>query len=190
MTVPPALGALQLRLGWRAARLLVAARRPRPPARGADVRRTLVVLPSDAAGLPAAWALIKALGAPVVPVSTGNFVASVPDAFAGTVVRLGDPDWRGLPRRDVLARLWADLDVAISLEAPASLAAAVVVGAAPAGLRVGADAPGLEGVFDLAVAVEDLRPGAVPEAIRERLAQIRPPLVRWAPGAQLERWRG
>lgn len=186
MTWPAATDALRARIGWHAARRLVAARPARARVAADRVRRVLVVLPPDADALRAAWAFVEAVGVPVVLAVPSDSVAFVPDAFAGAVVRVGprETDWRGLPRRAVLARLWpADLDVAVSL-APASLVAAVLVGACPVGLRVGVDAGGVAGFFDLALGAET---ADIPQALLGRLAQIRPPVV---PFAAHVRWNG
>ena len=176
MTWPAATDALRARIGWHAARRLVAARPAQARVPADRVRRVLVVLPPEEHALRAAWAFVEALGAPVVLAVPSDSVAFVPDAFAGAVVRVGprETDWRGLPRRAVLVRLWpADLDVAVSL-APASLAAAVLVGAAPAGLRVGVDTGSAGGFYDLALGADT---ADVAQALLARLAQIRPSVV-------------
>ncbi len=169
--------ALKTHLGWQAARRLVAARARRLPAEAHLVQRILVVLPTDEAALRAAWRMVEALGAPVVPVVVGDAVAFVPDAFAGAVVRVGRDvlDWRGLPTAAVRARLWAPgLDVAIALGDPSALAGAVLVGASPAGFRVGIDAPETAGWYDLALGAATADP---PGELLARLGQIRPSLV-------------
>lgn len=178
---PAATDALRTRIGWHAARRLVAARPVRARVAADRVRRVLVVLPPDADALRAAWAFVEALRAPVLLAVPSDSVAFVPDAFAGSVVRVGphETDWRGLPRKAVLARLWpSDLDVAVSLAPPTSLVAAVLVGAGPVGLRVGVDtgaaAGGAAPFYDLALGAET---ADISRALLGRLAQIRPPVV-------------
>jgi hypothetical protein len=164
-------------LGWHAARRLVAARAPRPPVAAEDVRRVLVVLPAEETALRAAWRFVVALAAPVVPVVAGEALAFVPDAFAGAVVRLGRDalDWRGVPNRATRERLWAPgLDVAVTLGPPDELAGAVLVGASPAGLRVGVDAVETAGFYDLALGASTAGPAG---ELLARLGQIRPSLV-------------
>lgn len=177
MTWPASVEALRTRLGWRAARRLVAARSPREPAAAARVRRILVVLPSDPQALRRSWALVSALDAPLVLAVVGDGSPKVPDAHAGDVLAVGpdETDWRGLPRASVRSRLWpADLDVAITLAPPDSLRASVLVGASPAALRVGTDSEATAGFFDLALGAGTPRPA---EALWERLSQISPAVV-------------
>lgn len=174
-------GALRTRLAWGAAGRLVAARPSRPPVEAHLVRRILVVLPTEEAALRAAWRVVEAFAAPVVPVVVGEAVAFVPDAYAGAVVRVGPDvlDWRGLPARALRDRLWAPgLDVAIGLGDPSDLAGAVLVGASPAAFRVGIDAPETAGWYDLALGAATADP---PGELLARLGQIRPPRVSLGP---------
>ena len=169
---------LRLWLGWRAARRLAAARRP-PAARPAPVRRALVLLPAEPAALRAAWRFVEALAVPVVPVVVGTALASVPDAFAGTVERLGPAAlaWTGVPRRSVLDRLWREVDVVVALvplDTPAVFAA---VAACPAALRVGVDGPDSEGALDLAVGGCESGRADVAERLLALLHAVRPPVV-------------
>ncbi len=180
MTWPAPVEALRTRLGWRAARRLVAARTRRAPVAAERVRRILVVLPGEPDALRASWAFVEALGAPLVLAVSGAALARVPDAYAGNVLRVGPDEttWRGVPRSDVRARLWpSDLDVAVTLAPSDDLIASVLVGAAPAGLRVGTDTPETGSVlpadfFDLVLRSE--RPA---EALLARLRQITPAVV-------------
>lgn len=169
--------ALRRRLGWWAARRVVASRSPRRPAAAVSVRRVLVVLPPGVAALRSAWTLVEAIAAPVVPIVSGDAVAFVPDAFAGAVVRIGRDGLNGLgvPGRTVRDRLWtSDLDVAVTLAPPDDLVAAVLVGGAPVGLRIGLDAPDTVGFYDLALGAGTTDPAG---CLLVRLGQIRPALV-------------
>ncbi|HEX8385236.1 MAG TPA: hypothetical protein VF576_03575 [Rubricoccaceae bacterium] len=175
--------AFRRRAGWDAARRLVAARAAREPAVASAVRRALVVLPAEEGALRAAWRFVAGLAVPVIPVIAGESLAFVPDAYAGLVVRLGRDalDWRGLPKRSLRGWLWTpDLDVAVMLGPPDDLAGAVLVGAAPVGLRLGVDNPDTPGFYDLALGAGTSDP---PGELLARLAQIRPPLVPLRTGA-------
>ncbi|HEX9950786.1 MAG TPA: hypothetical protein VGB53_03385 [Rubricoccaceae bacterium] len=168
---------LRLWIGWRAAHRLVARRIP--AARPDQIRRVLVLLPSEPAALRAAWHVVDQLAVPVVPVVVGTALASVPDRFAGTVTRLG-PDahtWTGAPRLNVLEGLWRDVDVVVALvplDTPAVFAA---VAACPASLRVGVDGPDSEGALDLAVGASPRGRADVAERMLALLRAVRPPVV-------------
>lgn len=169
---------LRLWLGWRAAHRLAAARRP-SAARPDPVRRALVLLPPEPAALRAGWRFVEALAVPVRTVVVGQALASVPDAFAGTVERLG-PDalaWTGVPRPSVLARLWREVDVVVALvplDTPAVFAA---VAACPAALRVGVDGSDSEGALDLALGAGVPGRADVAERMIALLRAVRPPVV-------------
>ena len=164
MTWPARVEALRARLGWRAARRLVASRRASAGA------RVLIVLPAGVS----VQRLVAAIDAPVALAVVGEG-----EAPPGAVRLDSDAlNWRGVPTAATRARLWTpDLGAAVSL-APDSLAAAVLVGAAPVGLRIGIDAPETVGFYDLALGAATADPA---EALLARLRQITPPLVRLAP---------
>ncbi|WP_412063108.1 hypothetical protein [Rubrivirga sp. IMCC45206] len=165
----------------RAARAAVAARRPAAPRRLAE-RRLLLVLPPDDAGQAAAWALVTGVGLAtdrVTALVAGEHIASAPFAFTGHITALGDDalDWRRLPTRAVLDAAWADApDVAVDLAAPDDLAAAVVVGASPAAVRIGRHRPDREPFFDLMIgATPDAATAA--DALGRLLRQLDPPVL-------------
>jgi hypothetical protein len=174
--------ALRSRLAWRAIRAAAAGRSAPPWSADPAARSLLVVLPTDASALPAAWALVGATGLPVrqvIPVYLGADVLSVPDRHAGGVLALGasDLDWRGLPRRVVSDGLWMQRpEVALNLAPPDHAAAAFLVAGAPAALRIGFHADASASCYDLQCASDGL-PSARVEAMHRLLAQIRPAVL-------------
>lgn len=165
----------------RAARAALAARRPATPRRVAE-RRLLLVLPPDDAGQAAAWALVERLGlAPdrVTAVVAGEHIATAPFAFTGRIAALGADalDWRRLPTRAVLDAAWADApDVAVDLAGPDDLAAALLVGASSAAVRIGRHRPDREPFFDLMIgATPDAASAA--DALGRLLRQLDPPVL-------------
>lgn len=143
-------------------------------------RRLLIVLPQEEGALHEAWELVRSLDlAPerVAPVALAGPVAYVPDAYAGRV-RLLDAAERnrlGVPHRAAVEALWRERpDVAVDLSAPFGPASALIVGGAPAALRVGLYDPRAEPYYDLLVA-----PGREPaaEAVGRYLAVLEPPAL-------------
>ncbi len=167
-------------LARRAAFAAVAARRPRVLATRPEARTLLVVLPTDEPGQRAAWSLIVRLDLPdsqVIPVVVGGPVAYAPDRFAGHVEVVGadEYDWRRLPRRAVAERLWArSPDVALNLADTGDLAAAVLVGASPAAVRIGRHDAEVETFYDLMISGDDGDPAG---AVGRLLVQLDPPVL-------------
>lgn len=147
-----------------------------------DRRRLLIVLPSDDAGQRAAWEWVRSLGVSpdlLVPVAFGGAGVGQPDAYAGAVHVLDDPDldWRRLPTREALARVWAQSpDVALNLADPDDLGAALVVGASPAAVRIGRHRRDREGCYDLMVQGRPDAASAV-DALSRLLRQLDPPIL-------------
>lgn len=176
------LDALRERLATRAALRAVRRREVRPwPAR-LRARRVLIVLPRDEADLRTAWRFVQSLDllrGNVTAVAASGQAAYVPDPFAGGVRILGaeDRDWRGLPRRAVAEAVWAQKpDVALDFSRPFSLAAAYLVGGAPAGLRVGLYDPRAEPFYDLLIAPADAGEGG-PGALGRYVEGMDPPVL-------------
>ena len=168
-------------LAGRVVRSCLAARRPRdlPPI---GQRRVLLVLPDDEPGQRATWDLVGRLDVPpgqVGPVVVGESIGYAPDAFAGAV-RLVSPDerdWRGLPKAPVRRDVWLEgPDVALNLAEPGDLAAALLVGASPAAVRVGRHRPDREAFYDLMVQGAGSSVEAV-EALGRLLRQLDPPVL-------------
>ncbi|WP_412067578.1 hypothetical protein [Rubrivirga sp. IMCC43871] len=175
------IGRLRAALAARAARTAIVARRPAPPRRVPE-RRLLLVLPPDDAGQAAAWALVERLGlapARVTAVVAGDHIGPAPFAFTGRIVALDADalDWRRIPTRAVLDAAWADApDVAVDLAAPDDLAAALLVGASPAAVRIGRHRLDREPFFDLMIgATPDAASAA--EALGRLLRQLDPPVL-------------
>ena len=129
-----------------------------------------------------AWQFIRAIDAPrgrIQPVSLYGRVPYVPDAFAGGVYQVEEQklDWRGLPPSKVTAAVWGrQPHVALDLSASFDLAAAYLVGASPARLRVGLHTPEAEPFFDFLIAPTHGSRVAL-RALRNYLAALDPPAV-------------
>lgn len=166
-------------LARRAALAAVAARRSRPLPDPVERRTLLLVLPADEDAQRSAWRLVDRLALDdrqLTPVVMGDQVAYAPDRFAGRVETVGDGerDWRRLPRRATAERLWAqNPDVALDL-VDGDLAAAFLVGASPAAVRIGRHRPEAERFYDLMVAGDPDDPAA---AVGRLLAQLDPPVL-------------
>ena len=162
-------------------RAAVAARAPRPLA-PLDQRTLLLVLPDDEAGQRAAWDLVGGLGLPdrhVIPALVGERVAYVPDRFAGAVRVVGpdERDWRRLPNAAARQSLWTQRpDVALNLADPGDLGAALLVGASPAGLRVGRHRPDREPLYDLMIQGAGSAAEAA-DVLGRLLRQLDPPVL-------------
>jgi len=168
-------------LARREARAALAARRAGPLPAVAD-RRLLVVLPDDPEGVLSVADLLEALDLPashVDLVHLGAPLASVPRALEGRVREIGPEghDWRGLPSAAVRRELWGTRpDVALSLAAASDLAASLVVGGSPAGVRIGRHADDAEAFFDLLIGGEPDAAGAS-RALRRLLRALDPPVL-------------
>ena len=149
--------AVRSALAWRAVRDAVSRRSPIALEAEPRSRSLLLVLPTDEDGQRAAWDLVRAVdleASRVQPVGLGSTGVAVPDAFAGRVEVVGDEalDWRRLPKASWRDRLWASRpEVAVNLAEPDLLAAAILVGAAPAAVRIGRHDPAREPCYDLMV---------------------------------------
>ncbi len=145
-----------------------------------QARRLLVVLPDGEAALHAAWTVVRETGvAPerVVPVALVGPVAYIPDGYVGRVRLLGPGDRNrlGVPRRAIAQAIWVEEpDVAIDLSTRFNAAAAFLVGASPAALRVGFYNARAEPFYDLLVA-----PGAEggADAVGRYLSALDPPAL-------------
>lgn len=151
---------------------------PTPGARLAG-RRLLAVLPSEPSR--EIWAFLKRIDLPPAQMHLVALGAcSPPDRFAGAVevVGPGERDWRGLPRRDVAERAWASRpDISINLAAPDDAAAALLVGASPAGVRVARYEAASEAFYDLLVPESSPDGGPNTERLARLLARLDPPLL-------------
>ena len=142
----------------------------------------LIVLPQEEEEVRIAWKLVKAIDAPrgrVMPVSLHGRVPYVPDAFAGAVFQVEESklDWRGLPKKVVSDAVWTRRpNVAIDLSSSFDLAAAYLVGASSAALRVALHNPQAEPFFDLLIAPTHGYRVAV-GALRHYLAALEPPAL-------------
>lgn len=168
-------------LARRAVRAALAARQPRPLAPLAE-RRVLVVLPDDAGGQRAVWELLSTLDVPshrVRPVLLGSIQSDPPSPFAPDVHVIGDADrdWRRLPTVATRTAIWTPApDVALNLAEPGDLAAALLAGASPAGVRIGRHDPEREAFYDLMVQGEpDAASAAV--ALGRLLGRLDPPVL-------------
>ena len=175
------LDAVRRRLARRAILAAARERTPRPLPGRPDDRHALVLLPVDETGQRAAWPLIAELDLPASQLSlvvVSERVAYAPDRFVGSVRRIGpkDTDWRGLPRAETVVALHGSVDVAINLSAGDDLAAAFLVGASPAAIRIGAHAREAERYYDLMLAGAASQSELV-AALRHALQQIDPPIL-------------
>ncbi len=165
-------------LAASAARRAVRDRRAPTPGARLEGRRLLVVLPAVADR--EIWAFLARVALPPTQLHLVALGAcSPPDRFAGAVEVVGDTerDWRGLPRRAVAGRAWAFRpDVAIAFGAPDDVGAVLLVGAAPASVRVARHEASSEGAYDLLV-VGGPGEGLDPARLARLLARLDPPLI-------------
>lgn len=145
-------------------------------------RSILVALSPDEATLRTAWAFLLDLDlrpSEIHAVLLGDRVAYAPDAFAGHVQTLGESshDWRRFPKRSAFEAIWSRTPtVALHLADADDLAAAVLVGASPASVRIGPHIPDQEPFYDLMVEDGgDVASRVV--ALRRALVQIDPPVL-------------
>lgn len=142
----------------------------------------MIVLPDDEPGQRASWSFIRSIdleAAHIQVVGLGSTGVGVPDAFAGHVRVIGesDLDWRRLPRRSVRDEAWASRPhVAINLSAPDSLAAAILVGASPAQVRVGRYDLSRESCYDLMIQGEPTAERAA-DVLSRLLQKVDPPIL-------------
>ena len=160
---------------------------PRPPS---DAPRLLVVLPTELDALKAAWRFMAQVDVPpsrITPVSRSGTIVYAPADYVGKVELLEqkkDFDRRGLIKEKRVEALWktAQPDIAICLTSEFDLAAAHLIGASPAAVRVGLD--DVEGrsdeFYDLAVRTVTTYDSTVASLARY-LRQIQPSIVPMKP---------
>ena len=135
-------------------------------------------MPSDEEHQRLAWPFVLALDLPrtrLTPVVATARVAYAPDRFAGNVKTLDEKkrDWRMLPSKGA-ALLWkAQPSLALDLSPEFDLAAAYVVGASPALVRVGIYSERGEPFYDFLVAPKGGYREAL-NALRGYLTAVRP----------------
>ena len=168
-------------LAQRAARTALAARRPSPLSPLGE-RRLLAVVPGDRETLAAVQDLLDGLALRpdrVDLVHFGEHVADAPDALLGRIREFGPDalDWRRLPTAAVRRQVWEPApDVALSLVEPGDLAAALLVGASPAAVRIGRHDDDREAFFDLLIGGETDAASAA-KALGRLLRQLDPPVL-------------
>lgn len=171
--------AITYRLGRRRALKRVEERVVRPWNPNPSARRVLVVLPSGEEAAREGWRFVKSLGLPpqqVSPVVLPGEVTYVPAEYIRYVRRLeGDDVGRtGLPKAQFAEAVWGEHpDVAFCLTPVFDLAAAYLVGASPAQLRVGFFSEEADPFYDLMISPTSSDASALP-ALRETIARIKP----------------
>ena len=178
--------AITHRLGRRRALQRVRERTVRPWPPSPTARRALVVLPAGEEAAREGWRFVKALGLPpqqVSPVVLPGEVTFVPAEYIRYVRRLEADDLGrlGLPKAEFAEAVWGELpDLAFCLTPAFDLAAAYLVGASRAQLRVGFHSEEAEPFFDLMVA-----PGAsiasAFSALHGTLQRMVPPVLELQP---------
>ena len=176
--------AFRRRMALRDARAAVARRSPRPLPPAPTDRTLLVALPPDDETLHDAWELISRIHLPdrrLVLVQTADEIGYTPDRFAGAVRHVGPDarDWRRLPAAKERESVWGrEPDLALNLAPPSDLAAALLVGASPAALRVGFHERSHEPFYDLMIRQLPGDSGVAP--VERVLRQLAPPIVPFA----------
>lgn len=162
-------------------------RRPvRPWAADPAKRRVLVVLPTEQEEAREAWRFVKTLGVShrqITPVVPDTAVTYVPVEYIGRVHRMEAKQLGmvGLPKKEFADAVWSsEPDVAFCLTPEPDVAAAYLVGASPAALRVGFHGPHVEAFFDLMVTA-GVSFEATLLSLREALRRIEPPVFPFAP---------
>jgi hypothetical protein len=160
---------------------------PSPPA---DEPRILVVLPTELEALKAAWRFMAEVDVPpqrITPVSRSGTIVYAPADYVGKVELLEqkkDFDRRGLIKEKRIEQLWktAQPDIAICLTSEFDLAAAHLIGASPAAVRLGIDdAEGRSDEFyDLAIRTSTGYDSTVASLTRI-LRKIDPPIIPMKP---------
>ncbi len=180
--------ALRYRLGLRRALKHVRARTVRPWSPSPAARHVLIVMPAGKEAAQEAWRFVKSLGLPpkqVTPVVLSGEVTYVPAEYVRFLRRLEGEDMGklGLPKASFAHAVWgAHPDIAFCLAPEFDLAAAYLVGASPAQLRIGLHSEEAEPFFDLMIA-----PGAsiasAFAALRDTLRRIEPPVIALGPAS-------
>ena len=176
------------RRAW--SRVITDLRKRLDPQPAAEQPRVLVVLPSELEALKAAWRFMAQVDVPpsrITPVSRSGTIVYAPADYVGKVELLEqkkDFDRRGLIKQKRIEQLWktAQPDISICLTSEFDLAAAHLIGASPAAIRVGIDDQ--EGrsdeFYDLAVRTST-EYGSTIEALIRYLRKIEPPIVPMKP---------
>lgn len=184
--------ALKYRLARRRALRQVRERVVRPWNPSPVARRVLVVLPAGEEAAKEAWRFVKSLGLPpkqVSPVVLSGEVTYVPAEYVRFLQRLeGEEVGRlGLPKADFVGKIWGEHpDVAFCLAPEFDLAAAYLVGASSARLRIGFHSEEAEPFFDVMIA-PSASIGSAFAALRETLRRIEPPVLALAPPDEVDR---
>lgn len=174
--------AIAYRLGRRRALHHVRDRTVRPWNPSPAARRVLVVMPVGKESAQEAWRFVKALGLPpeqVTPVVLPGEVTYVPAEYVRLLRRLEGEDVGrlGLPKADFAEAIWSEQpDIAFCLAPDFDLAAAYLVGASPARLRVGFHSDEAEAFYDLMIAPSTSVASAF-TALRATLHRIEPPVL-------------
>ena len=176
------------RRAW--SRVITDLRKRLDPQPAADEPRILVVLPSELEALKAAWRFMSQVDVPparITPVSRSGTIVYAPADYVGKVELLEqkkDFDRRGLIKQKRIEQLWktAQPDIALCLTSEFDLAAAHLVGASPAVVRVGIDDQ--EGrsdeFYDLAVRTSTAYEATI-DALEGYLRKIEPPIIPMKP---------
>ena len=144
-------------LARREALRAIRRRKPEPWEENPAKRRVLVVLPTAQDDAKAAWRFVQSLGVShklVTPVVPDTAVTYVPVEYIGRVHRLEGKHigLLGVPRQEFVKKVWeSGPDVAFCLHPEPDIASLYLVGASPAGLRVGLHSARDETFFDLMV---------------------------------------
>jgi hypothetical protein len=178
--------ALKFRLARRRALKRVRTRTVRPWSPSPVARHLLVVMRAGEGAAQEAWRFVKSLGLPpkqITPVVLSGEVTYVPAEYVRFLRRLEGEEVSklGLPKAEFAEQVWGEHpDLAFCLVPEFDLAAAYLVGASPAQLRVGLYSEAAEPFFDLMIA-----PGAsVASAfasLRDTLRRMNPPALDLGP---------
>ena len=174
--------ALKFRLARRRALKRVRTRTVRPWSPSPVVRHVLVVMPAGEEAAREAWRFVKSLGLPpkqVTPVVLSGEVTYVPAEYVRFLQRLeGEEVGKlGLPRAEFAEKVWGEHPgVAFCLVPEFDLAAAYLVGASPAQLRVGLYSEEAEPFYDLMIAPGTSYASAF-ASLRDTLLRMDPPAL-------------
>lgn len=177
--------AIIYRLGRRRALQRMRERAVQPLNPKPSARRVLVVVPAGDAARDA-WRFVKSLGLPPIQVSAVALpgeVTYVPAEYVRFLRRLeGDDMGRiGLPKAAFTEAVWGEApDIAFCLAPEFDLAAAYLVGASPAQLRVGFHSDEAEPFYDLMIASGASTASAF-TALHDTLRRITPPVLALRP---------